>query len=108
MTPIDVLIGNGQVLAGHTGAGIIGIWATIYFIIQLRSAHREPAKLAIAGAVIAMAAAVYAMIPSLLSAGSDTGQIVTGGGGAYSSMQAPSERLAMNDGVDFDARSAAA
>lgn len=89
MTDIQVLLDNIRAVAVACASTLLGLWAIYYFFKNLfGEAGRNPVK--IVGAIIAIAgaAAGFALIPSLISAGSNTGTQI-GGGSGYS-MHAPS------------------
>lgn len=84
MTSIQVLLQNIQVVATGCAGTLLLLWGFFYFFRNLfGEGGRQPVKIAIGAAVIAGAAGVYSLIPSLIDAGSDTGKQI-GGGGGYS------------------------
>ncbi|AQA07071.1 hypothetical protein BVC93_31775 (plasmid) [Mycobacterium sp. MS1601] len=84
MTDIQVLLQNIQVVATGISGTLLMLWGLFYFFKNLfGEGGRQPVKIAIGAAVIAGAAGVYSLIPSLIDAGSSTGEQI-GGGGGYS------------------------
>jgi hypothetical protein len=91
MTDIEVLLNNFRVVAYSAGGSVLMLWGLYYFFRNLfGEGGRNPVKIAVSELAITGASGVFAMIPSLISAGSNTGGQVTGGGGSYS-MQAPAD-----------------
>lgn len=88
MTDIQVLLNNIKAVILACASTLLIIWAIYYFFRQLFGpAGRDPVKIVVALVAIGGAAAGFALIPSVLSAGDSTGKQV-GGGGGYS-MPAP-------------------
>lgn len=87
MTSIEVLLNNLNVAAYSAGASALGLWGLFYFFRTLfGEGGRNPVKLAVAAMAITGAGGMFALLPTLLSAGQDTGHQL--GGGSYS-MPAP-------------------
>lgn len=85
MTDFEVLIANISIIVGRVVASGIGVWALIYFAENLvKEGRRNPMKIGLSLAVIAIAGAGFKMIPNMLQAGENTGTQVGGGGSGYS------------------------
>ncbi|CAN7695630.1 hypothetical protein [Mycolicibacterium frederiksbergense] len=92
MTDLQVLLENIRVVAMGCAGTLLLLWGIFYFFRNLfGEAGRNPVKIAVSALAITGAAGVFAMIPSLISAGSNTGEQI-GGGGGYS-MPAPAPLL---------------
>lgn len=101
MTGIQVLLENIKVVALACTSTVLLLWAIWYFFRNLfGEAGRNPVKIAVSLVAIAGAGAGYALIPAVLSAGSDTGTQI-GGGSSYS-MPAPVKLPAHSDTVRID------
>lgn len=84
MTDIQVLLENIKVVVMGCAGTLLLLWGVFYFFKNLfGEAGRNPVKIAVSALAITGAAGVFAMIPSLISAGSSTGEQI-GGGGGYS------------------------
>lgn len=84
MTDIQVLLENIKVVVLACAGTLLLLWGVYYFFRNLfGEAGRNPVKIAVAALTIAGAAAVFAMIPALIKAGSSTGEQI-GGGSSYS------------------------
>ncbi len=93
MTDIEVLLNNIKVVVASASGTLLMLWGFYYFFRNLfAEAGRNPVKIAVSALAITGAAGIYAMIPSLISDGSNTGGQI-GGGGGYS-MQAPADLIA--------------
>jgi hypothetical protein len=94
MTDIEVLLNNIKVVIASASGTVLFIWGVYYFFRTIFSeGGRSPVRIVMSAGVIAIAAGIFAMIPSLISAGSDTGKQIGGGGGAYSGMPAPTAAI---------------
>ena len=92
MTDLQVLLENIRVVAVGCAGTLLLLWGIFYFFRNLfGEAGRNPVKIAVSALAITGAAGVFAMIPSLISAGQNTGEQI-GGGGGYS-MPAPAPLL---------------
>ena len=61
---------------------MLGIWGIYYFFRNLfGEAGRNPVRIVVSVLVIVGAGAVYGILPTLLGAGQNTGNQLTGGGG---------------------------
>lgn len=84
MTDIQVLLDNIKVVVTSCAGTLLLLWGIFYFFKNLfGEAGRNPVKIAVSALAITGAAGVFAMIPSLISAGSSTGEQI-GGGSSYS------------------------
>lgn len=84
MTDIQVLLENIRVVVVSCAGTLLLLWGIFYFFKNLfGEAGRNPVKIAVSALAITGAAGVFAMIPSLISAGNSTGEQI-GGGSGYS------------------------
>lgn len=84
MSDIQILLENIQALAMGCASTLLGLWALYFFFKNLfGEAGRNPVKIAVALLAITAAAGGFALIPTLISAGGNTGEQI-GGGGGYS------------------------
>ncbi|MGV0743884.1 hypothetical protein [Mycolicibacterium sp. XJ870] len=79
MTSIETLLNNIALVVTRVGASLLVIWAIYYFFTNLFGENgKDPVKMATAVGMIVLGGAAFALIPTLLDVGRETGAQITG------------------------------
>lgn len=93
MTQLETMLNNIYTLGFRGGGLLLGIWGLyIFFKSLFGEGGRNPVRIAVATLTIIAGAAIYQLLPSLISVGKDTGNQLGGGSSGYS-MPAPNGHL---------------
>lgn len=79
MTSVETFLNNLALVISRAGASILVIWAIYYFFTNLFGENgKDPVKMATAVGMIIVGGAAFALIPTLLDVGRETGAQITG------------------------------
>lgn len=93
MTQLETMLNNIYTLGFRGGGLLLGIWGLyIFFKSIFGEGGRNPVRIVVATLTIIAGAAIYQLLPALISVGKDTGNQLGGGSSGYS-MPAPNDPL---------------
>lgn len=96
MTQLETMLNNIYTLGFRGGGLLLGIWGLyIFFKSLFGEGGRNPVRIVIATLTVIAGAAIYQLLPALISVGKDTGNQLGGGGSGYS-MPAPAHLVDLN------------
>lgn len=100
MTQLEQMLQNTYQLGFRGGGLLLGIWGLyIFFKSLFGEGGRNPVRIVVSVLTIIAGAAIFQLLPALISVGKDTGSQLGGGGGYSMPDPTPNLRTTESPGI---------